>query len=196
MLLFVSFTVLCQESLRLLSHVGFKLRLWRCCFFFWWQIRRLSFLFFGILDDLMIDDILFGFFTQSLLSLMHDLETLSLFRRYRKRNCRVQNKTRQEEDKDRYTKPRFTKYKGTNLHSIPRVLTTQMLRTLKPIHISSTDKVLRLLWIATANRPTPNRPTIMTIRLQDILLLLVIRIDSSPNITDRNSENTLPRRTL
>jgi hypothetical protein len=79
---------------------------------------------------------------------------------------------------------------------ISRILITRVLRTLEPIHISSTNKVLRLLSITTANRTTPNRTTIMAVRLQDEFLILVVGIDSTANITHRNSEYTLPRRTL
>jgi hypothetical protein len=36
----------------------------------------------------------------------------------------------------------------------------------------------------------------MAVRLQDVFLILVVGIDSTANITHRNSEYTLPRRTL
>lgn len=80
--------------------------------------------------------------------------------------------------------------------SIPRISRTQMLRALKPPHIRSTDKPLRLPQITTTNRSAPNRPTIMSIILQDKLLIKVIRPSRAPNITDRNRERAFPRHAL
>lgn len=71
-----------------------------------------------------------------------------------------------------------------------------MLRALESTHISSIDKVTRLLRITTANSTTPNRPAIMSIWLQDILLILVIGVDRTTDITNRDSEDTFPRRTV
>jgi hypothetical protein len=71
-----------------------------------------------------------------------------------------------------------------------------MLRALEPAHISGIDEVTSLLGITTANSATPNRTAVMAVRLQDILLVLVIGVDCTADITHRDREDTFPRRTL
>lgn len=67
-----------------------------------------------------------------------------------------------------------------------------MLRTLETTHTGSIDKVLSLLQVTTTDSTTPDRAAIVTIRLQNVLLVLIIRIDSTANITNRNGKDTLP----
>ena len=68
-----------------------------------------------------------------------------------------------------------------------------MFRALKPLHIRRRNKRLRLIQIPTTNRPTPYRPAIITIiRLQNIFFILIIRINGTTNITDRDGESAFP----
>lgn len=68
-----------------------------------------------------------------------------------------------------------------------------MLRALESTHISSINKVTGLLGVATANRTAPDRTAIMSIRLQDVLLILVVGVDCTTDITNWDSEDTFPR---
>ena len=71
-----------------------------------------------------------------------------------------------------------------------------MLGTFESVHVSRINEILRLLKITAADRTTPARTAIVSIRLQDILLELVVRVDSGANIAHGHSEDTLPRSAL
>jgi hypothetical protein len=67
-----------------------------------------------------------------------------------------------------------------------------MLRAIETFHADCFDERLRRLKIASADRSTPYRTHVVAVWLQDILLQLVIRINSTADITHRDCKDTLP----
>ena len=71
-----------------------------------------------------------------------------------------------------------------------------MFRALETTHVSSIDEIASLLGVTTADSTTPNRTAVMSIWLKNVLFALVIGVDCTADIANRDSEDTLPRRTV
>lgn len=71
-----------------------------------------------------------------------------------------------------------------------------MLRTTKPPQIRRANKPLRLPLITTTNRSAPDRPTIVSVILQDIRLVKVTRPDRVADVAHGDGEGAFPGHAL
>ena len=71
-----------------------------------------------------------------------------------------------------------------------------MLRTLKTIHVNRVNEILRLLHIVPTNGPTPIRPRIVPVRLQQPLFPLQVTAHRPADVAHGNRERPFPRGAL
>lgn len=83
----------------------------------------------------------------------------------------------------------FTQYPGLELHACFRAVPTR--------HLRRSNERLRSRQVATADGSTPYRPAVVPIvRLQNVLLIWVVRLYGRADIADWDGEGTFPAWTL
>lgn len=84
-----------------------------------------------------------------------------------------------------------------DFRSISRTRTTCLFRAVKIRHLRCSNEGLRSRQIATANGSTPYRPAVVpVVWLQNVLLILVVRLYSRADIADWDGKGAFPAWTL
>ena len=82
-------------------------------------------------------------------------------------------------------------------HSISGTRTTSLFRAVKTCHLRCSNEGSCNRQVATADGSTPYRPAVVpVVRLQNVLLILVVRLYRRADITDWDGEGTFPAWTL